>query len=138
MKATMPTCLVAAVLMQAPCLADDTAHVQFLAFSKTDVEALGQIDKLEVTVDCSWITNLKNVPELYNIDMGYGMPTQNIFKAEPLLGAAAVTLAEWRGVIGVRVPPDADAKSCFAVTVKAEGRTGATRILRGKQLGFSG
>ncbi len=102
----------------------------------SDVGLLGQVDKLIVTVDCSWIASLKGVPELYNIKMGYDMPTQNLLVARPRLGTAAVTLAQWTGVIGVRIPPDADAKSCFAVTVTAEGRDGATRTWKGKQLGL--
>ena len=30
------------------------------------------------TVDCSWIAELKNVPELYNIEMGYDMPVPGL------------------------------------------------------------
>jgi hypothetical protein len=119
-----------------PCLAAAPAQVHFLTFPKLDVKALGQIDKLTVTVDCSWIASLDGVPELHDIEMGYETPTQNLLEARPRLGAAAVTLTGWSGVIGVRVPSDADAKSCFAVTVTAEGREGATRTWRGKQLGL--
>jgi len=124
-------------LLAAPCLAAPPAQVHFLTFPKSDAEALGQIDKLNVTIDCSWIASLKGVPELYNIEMGYDMPTQNLLEARPRLGAAAVTLTEWSGVIGVRIPPDADAKSCFAVTVTVEGREGVTRTWSGKQHGLS-
>jgi hypothetical protein len=123
-------------LLAAPCLAAPPAQVHFLTFPKSDVEALGQIDRLNVTVDCSWIASLKGVPELYNLEMGYDMPTQNLLEARPRLGAAAVTLAEWSGVIGVRIPHDADAKSCFAVAVTVEGRDGVTRTWRGRQLGL--
>jgi hypothetical protein len=123
-------------LVTAPCLAAPPAQIHFLTFPKSDVEALGQIDKLNVTVDCSWIASLKGVPELYNIEMGYDMPTQNLLQARPRLGAAAVVLTEWSGVIGVRVPSDTGAKSCFAVTVTAEGREGVVRTWRGKQLGL--
>jgi hypothetical protein len=122
----------------APCLAAPPAQVHFLTFPKSGVEALGQIDKLNVTVECSWIASLKDVPELYNIEMGYDMPTQNLLEARPRLGAAAVTLMEWSGVIGVRIPSDADAKSCFAVTVTVKDREGVTRTWRGKQLGLPG
>ena len=122
--------------LAAPCLAAPPSQVRFLTFPKSDVEALGQIDKLNVTVSCSWIASLKGVPELYNIEMGYDIPTQNLLEARPRLGAAAVTLADWGGVIGVRIPSDADAKSCFAVTVTVEGREGVTRTWKGKQLGL--
>ena len=118
-------------------MAGPSAQVYFLTFRESDVEALGQIDRLNVTVDCSWIASLKGVPELYNIEMGYDIPTQNRLEARPRLGAAAVALTEWSGVIGVRVPSDADAKSCFAVTVTVENREGVTHTWRGKQLGLS-
>ena len=111
-------------------------RIHFLTFPRSEAEALGQIDKLNVTVACSWIASLKGVPELYNIEMGYDMPTQNLLEAWPRLGAAAVELMDWSGVIGVRLPPDADAKSCFAVTVTAEGREGMTRTWKGRQLGL--
>ena len=107
-----------------------------MTFPKADVGSLGQIEKINVTVNCSWIAGLMNVPELYNIEMGYDMPTQNLLEARPRLGAAAVTLSHWNGVVGVRIPPDADAKSCFAVTVTAEGRSGVARSWKGKQLGL--
>ncbi|KQZ77883.1 hypothetical protein ASD55_17815 [Rhodanobacter sp. Root561] len=123
-------------LATAPCLAVAQSQVHFLTFPKSDVEALGQIDRLNVTVNCSWIASLQGVPELYDIEMGYDMPTQNILEARPRLGAAAVSLTEWSGVIGVRVPSDADAKSCFSVTVTAEGREGVSRSWKGKALGL--
>jgi hypothetical protein len=129
--------IIAAIsLVAAPCVAAPPSKVHFLTFPKSEVEALGQIDKLNVTVECSWIASLKNVPELYNIDMGYDIPTQHLLEARPRLGAAAVTLTDWSGVIGVRVPSTADAKSCFAVTVTAEGREGVARTWKGKQLGL--
>jgi hypothetical protein len=131
-----PRVLALLSLVGAPCLAAPPTQVHFLTFPKSDVEALGQIDKLNVAVDCSWIASLKGVPELYNLEMGYDMPAQNLLKARPRLGAAAVTLAEWNGVIGVRIPSDADAKSCFSVSVTAEGRDGVTRTWIGKQLGL--
>jgi hypothetical protein len=125
-------------LAATPCIAASPSQVHFLTFPKSDLEALGQIDRINVVVDCSWIASLKGVPELYNIRMRYDMPTQNLLEARPRLGAAAVTLSEWSGVIGVRVPTTADAKSCFAVTVTAEGREGGTRTWKGKQLGLPG
>jgi hypothetical protein len=120
----------------APCVAAPPEHIHFLTFPESDAEALGQIEKLKVTVECSWIASLKGVPELYNIEMGYERPTQNLFEARPRLGAAAVTLAGWNGVIGVRIPSDADSKSCFAITVTAEGREGVSRTWKDKQFGL--
>jgi hypothetical protein len=128
---------VVASLSLVPCIAAEPPRVHFVTFPKSEAQALGQIDKLNVTVDCSWIAALKSVPELYNIEMEYETPTQNLLEARPRLGAAAVTLSHWSGVIGVRVPTDADAKSCFAVTVTAVGRSGISRTWKGKQLGFS-
>jgi len=128
--------LLLATLFSLPCLGADAPRVHFLTFPRADVESLGQIEKLNVTVDCSWVAALKNVPELYSIEMGYDLPTQNLFEARPRLGAAAVTLASWSGVIGVLVPTDSDSRSCFDVRVSAEGRTGVTRTWKGKQLGL--
>lgn len=128
--------LVLAALVLAPCAASEPGRVHYLTFPRPDIESVGQIEKLNVAVDCSWIAGLKNVPELYNIEMGYDMPTQNLLEARPRLGAAAVTLSQWNGVIGVRIPPDADARSCFAVTVSVEVREGVTRTWKGKQLGL--
>ena len=135
MKTALRTFALIAFL-SAPCVAAERAQVHFLTFPKGDVKALGQIEKLNVVVDCSWIAALNGVPELYDIEMGYEMPTQNLLEARPRLGAAAVTLSQWSGVIGVRIPRDLDAKSCFAVTVTAEGRSGVTRMWKSKQLGL--
>jgi hypothetical protein len=117
-------------------MAAERTQVHFLKFPVSDVASLGQIEKLVVTVSCSWISALKNVPELYNIEMGYKMPTENVLEARPRLGGAAVALSRWSGVIGIRVPSDSDAKSCFAVTVTAEGRSGVARKWKGQQLGL--
>src|SRR5215471_77512 len=128
---------VVASLSLVPRMAAQSTRVHFVTFPKSEAEVLGQIDKLNATVDCSWIAALKSVPELYNIEVGYEAPTQNSLEARPRIGAAAVTLSHWSGVIGVRVPTDADAKSCFAVTVTVVGRSGTSRTWKGKQLGFS-
>jgi hypothetical protein len=120
-----------------PCLAADQLQDDyFLQLPVSDAKALGQIDRLEVTVTCSWISGLRNVPELYNIQMGYDIPTENVLDAQPRLGAAAVNLSQWSGVIGVHVPLDDDRKSCFKVTVIAEGRSGVRRQWNGRQLGL--
>jgi hypothetical protein len=116
------------------------AEVRFIKFPNGDIERLGQIDKLTVTVACSQISKLTNIPELYDIRMGYEMPTRNDFEATPRLGAAAVDLRRWSNVIGVLIPADSDGASCFSVTVTAEGRgVGITEITQkwtGHELGF--
>jgi hypothetical protein len=68
--------------------------------------------------------------------MGYDIPTENVLEAKPRLGTAAVELSRWNGVVGVQLPSDADRKSCFNVTVTAEGRSGVTRAWGGAQLGL--
>jgi hypothetical protein len=110
--------------------------VYFLTLPANEAKALGQIDRLVVTVACSWISGLRNVPELYNVNMGYEIPSENVLEAKPRLGAAAVELSRWSGVVGVRIPSDADSKSCFKVTVTAEGRSGEKREWDGLQLGL--
>jgi hypothetical protein len=102
-------------------------------FPKSDANGLGEIDKLLVTVACGHISSLRNIPELYSIEMGYDIPTQNIFEARPRLGAAAVELSRWDGVISVVSESD----DCFAVVVKVEGRTGKKQWT-GPQLGIGG
>jgi hypothetical protein len=136
MKSALRTIIAFAAIGFAPYAPAEQTEIHFLRFPAIEADTLGQIDKIVVKVSCSWISALKNLPELYNIEMGYEMPTENVLEASPRLGAAAVELQGWNGVIGVRVPPNADAKSCFEVTVTVEGRTGAKRKWKGRQLGF--
>jgi len=133
----LPRVFLLSALVCLPCVAAEQSRFLFLKFPAKDVAALSHIDRLVITVSCSWIGSLKNVPELYDIRMGYDMPTENVFEAAPRLGAAAVDLARWNGVIGVRIPPDADAKSCFSVKATAESSfNNATRHWDGQQLGL--
>ncbi len=102
--------------------------VWFLRFPAADLRARGVIDKVLVTVDCGSISGLRNLPALYDVSLSYDIPTQHIFEAVPRLGSAAVMLTEWNDVIGVRLPADADAQSCFKVDVVAESsQTGVAR-----------
>lgn len=110
--------------------------VYFLRLPERDAKTLGAVDMINVSVSCGWISGLKNVPELYDIEMVYDVPTTNMLKAEPRLGAAAVDLSKWDGVIGVRLPQNADAKSCFKVEVMVGGRSGETRVWTGRELGL--
>jgi hypothetical protein len=111
-------------------------QVFFLRLPLADAKALGAIEQIHVEVACSWISGLKHVPELYDIQMDYDAPTVNVLHAEPRLGGAAVGLSQWDGVIGVRVPSDADSRSCFDVKVMVGGRSGETRNWTGRQLGL--
>ena len=119
-----------------PSFAGETREDFYLNLPSSETSALGQINKLVVTVSCSWISGLKKVPELYDIQMGYDIPTQNILTAEPRLGAAAVDLSKWSGLIGVHLPSTEDSKSCFKVNVVVEGRLGVRRQWDGLQLGL--
>ena len=116
--------------------ADAQRTEYFLVFPERDAKALGQIDRLVVKVSCSWISALKDVPELYNIQTGYEIATENVLEAGPRLGGAAVDLSRWSGVIGIRLPANADATSCFSVTVTADGRAGVQRQWSGRELGL--
>ncbi len=136
MNTALRLCIVLTTFSVVPCVAAEHTQIQYLKFPVADAVALGQIDKLVVKVSCSWIADLKNVPELYNISMGYEIPTENELEATPRLGAAAVTLSRWSGVIGVRVPSDADSKSCFNVTVTVRDGEGVDRQWTGSQLGL--
>jgi hypothetical protein len=79
---------------------------------------------------------LQHVPELNEIEMGYDNPSVSTLEATPRLGASAVDLSHWNGVIGVRLPSDSDARSCFKVKVTVEGRSGARGEWSGRQLGL--
>ena len=115
------------------CAHSSAAPQQTLAFPKSDARDLGPIDRLVVKVTCGHVSSLRNIPELYHVEMGYEIPTENVLEAEPRLGAAAVTLPRWDGVVAVL----SESKECFAVTVEAEGRTGQHRRWTGRQLGLS-
>jgi hypothetical protein len=93
-----------------------------VTFTPAQSAAVGYVERLVVTVDCGWIDALRNIPELYNIEMGYEMPTQNILEARPRLGAG-VPLAEWSGGITATGDP-----ACFGVIVHAEGRNGELNL----------
>lgn len=137
MKLPLPATLCIAMYCGAACVATSQQQTtDFLQFPARDVADLGPIDRLVVTVNCSWISDLREVPELYNIEMGYDTPTVNVLSARPRLGAAAVDLSKWSGVVGVHVPADADRKPCFGVTVMAQGRSGTTRQWTDGQLGL--
>ena len=104
-----------------------------LKFPDNAASALGQIDKLVVKVSCGRISSLRHVPELYDIEMEYEIPTQNVLEARPRLGSAAVGLSRWSAVIQVL----SEAEDCFAVSVAVEGRTGQSRQWTGRQLGLT-
>jgi hypothetical protein len=94
-----------------------------VTFTPAQSASVGPVERLVVTVDCGWIETLRNIPELYNIEMTYDMPTQNILEARPRLGAG-VTLVEWSGGITATGPEPA----CFGVIVHAEGRDGELNL----------
>jgi hypothetical protein len=109
------------------------ADEHILRFPKSAVNELGAIEKLKVTVACGHISSLHNIPALYDIEMEYDMPTENIFEARPRLGASAVELSRWDGVIAVLSESD----GCFAVKVEIEGRTGKSLQWTDRQLGLT-
>ena len=104
-----------------------------LTFPKSAANELEQIDKLIVRVSCGHVSSLRNIPELYNIEMGYEIPMKNILEARPRLGAAAVELPRWDGVIAVISESD----DCFAVKVEIEDRNGKSRQWTDRQLGLT-
>jgi hypothetical protein len=91
-----------------------------VTFTSAQSASVGPVEKLVVTVDCGWIETLRNIPELYDIETRYDMPTQNILEARPRLGAAAVPLSAWSGGI----TGTGRESECFGVIVHAEGRKG--------------
>ena len=123
-----------AIITSLVCAAvSSSAAEHILRFPKSAVSELGPIDKLNVTVACGHISSLRNIPGLYDIEMEYDMPTEITFEARPRLGASAVELSHWDGVIAVLSESDA----CFAVKVEVEGHTGKSLKWTDRQLGLT-
>ena len=110
--------VIISIVLLAPVSSPAGEHI--LRFPKSAVRELGQIEKLKVRVACGRISSLRNIPKLYDIEMEYDIPTENILEARPRLGASAVELSSWDGVIAVLSESD----NCFAVKVEVEGRSG--------------
>jgi hypothetical protein len=109
------------------------AAERILTFPKSASREFKHIDKQIIRVACGRISSLRNIPALYDIKMGYDIPSENIFEARPRLGAAAVDLVRWDGVIGVL----SESNKCFAVRVEAMDMDGNNRKMSGKQLGLT-
>ena len=112
--------------------AGSSAPERTVDFPRSAANDLGQIERLVVKVACGRISSLRNIPELYNIEMEYDIPTENILEARPRLGAAAVELSRWDGVIAV----SSDSDDCFSVKVEIEGSTGKRIKWTDRQLGL--
>src|SRR5262245_32574298 len=71
-------------------------------------------EKITITVTCGYISSIERVPELWNVTMGFDIPTQQEFEATVRLGAAAgPKLGGWNGTIRIHTW---DAK-CFKIDV---------------------
>lgn len=136
MRSRFWTALLSMFVCGSTCASVVQDRVYFLHLPINEAKRFGVIDKITVEVSCSSISALKNVPELYDIDMGYDIPSINTLNAEPRLGASAVDISKWNDVVGVRLPSDPDARSCFNVKVTVEGRSGAKQVWHGRQLGL--
>ncbi len=77
------------------------------------------LQKLSVTVECGYISEIRKIPELWNIRMGFDMPSVQLFEATVRLGAAAKPkLGGWSRSLRI-----ANWESdCFSVKVVATGR----------------
>lgn len=136
MRSRFWTALLSMFVCGSTCASVVQDRVYFLHLPTNEAKRLGVIDKITVEVSCGSISALQNVPELYDIDMGYDIPSTNTLNAEPRLGASAVDISKWNDVVGVRLPSDPDARSCFNVKVTVEGRSGARQVLHRRQLGL--
>ena len=77
------------------------------------------IEALDITVNCGYVSALKQIPELWDIKMGFDIPAIQLFHANARLGAAAtVGLGQWARSIRIVA---SDTK-CFSVHVVATGR----------------
>ena len=112
-----------AVICAYPALGHCERVRKSVKFDAAQAEAVGPVEKLVVTVTCGRVVALRNLPELYEIRLLYDMPTVNVFETRPRLGASAVTLKEWSGVIRT-----AGEGPCFRIAVRVEGRAGALQV----------
>jgi hypothetical protein len=88
-------------------------------------------EKIKVTIDCGYITAIDKIPELWNISMGFDLPTVQEFEARVRLGAAAMPkLGGWNGSLRVQISE----RACFKMTVVVEGRREHTYKWSGKDL----
>ena len=77
------------------------------------------LQELKVTVDCGYISGLLDIPELWDIKMGFNIPSVQLFHATIRLGSAATEgLGSWAHSIRI-VSMEND---CFSVKVVASGR----------------
>ena len=77
------------------------------------------IMSLYITIDCGYISSLQTIPELWDINMGFDMPSQQLFKATVRLGAAAAPgVGPWERSIRVV----SEENDCFKIKVRAVGR----------------
>ena len=120
--------LVIACICAFPAAAASDTLSHTVKFSAAQSEAVGAVEKLVVTVSCGSIVTLQNVPELYNLEMGYDLPTVNVLEARPRLGGAAVSLTRWSGVVTAT-----GSGSCFSVAVHVEGRASELDLGTSKQ-----
>jgi hypothetical protein len=77
------------------------------------------LQELKVTVACGYISGLRDIPELWDIKLGFDIPSVQLFHATVRLGSAATEgLGSWASSIRI-VSIEND---CFSVKVVASGR----------------
>ena len=77
------------------------------------------LQELKVTVACGYISALPDIPELWDIKMGFDIPSVQLFDATVRLGSAATEgLGSWARSIRIV----SEENDCFSVRVVAIGR----------------
>src|SRR5262245_37977234 len=111
--------ILAAVVWVAVCVGADANKPLRLLMPEERMLDDDAAEKLRVTIDCGYIAGIDNIPELWNISMGFNMPSVQEFEARVRLGAAAgAKLGGWNRSIRVHVSEQA----CFKIEVVVEGR----------------
>ena len=72
-----------------------------LQFPNGDARALGQIEKLVVTVFCGHITSLRDIPQAHDVRMSYETQTGDVMEAQARLGISAVPTFIFDRKVGV-------------------------------------
>jgi hypothetical protein len=88
-------------------------------------------ERIKLTIDCGYITGIDKIPELWNISMGFDLPTVQEFEARVRLGAAAgPKLGGWNRTIRIAVSD----RECFKMKVVVDGREEQPYTWSGKDL----
>ena len=116
---TLAPALALAIALPARGAQPSVSSARTLVLPASLVQSGDAIQALDITVNCGYISALTQIPELWDIKMGFDIPTAQLFHATTRLGAAATEgLGQWARSVRI-VSSDT---TCFSVHVVATGR----------------